>query len=143
MDNTSEEPFPGTPLGDGYYLVSEEELRDATIIRPGIPEPDDADMFEVPTELMTPTTELRPVDIVLFYDKHSSNPVDNGLNQWAFVVDFKRALYVRGVVHSIALANVRKLPNAVVVRRFPPPMAPTLLKCFSDAAGVRCGFRWQ
>lgn len=130
------EPFPGTPLGGGYYLLTDEQLRGAMIIRPGIPDPNHKDMVEAPTEPITSTTELRPVDIVLFYDERSSHSVDNGLNQWAFVVDSDRALYVRGGVHSIKLDKVRKLPNAIVVRRFPPPLAPYIAKML-----LRC--RWR
>jgi len=133
QDDPPPPPFPGVPIGDGYYLVTEEELRDATIIRPGIPDFDSEDTETVESEPINSTTILRPVDIIIFRERQSQHPTDaSGCNQWAFVVDQKQALYVRGLVRSIKLSNVHKLTNATVIRRIPEPLArfvaPMLLK---------------
>jgi hypothetical protein len=129
----SEEPFPGTPLGNGYYLVNEEQMKDFTFIRPGIVDLEADDIESAPQEPITPSTKLSPVDVIIFHEKGSQYPVDeSGCNQWAFVVDEKEALYVRGRVRSIPLSKVHKLENAIVVHRIPEPLAkfvaPMLLR---------------
>jgi hypothetical protein len=132
------EQFPGKSLGGGYYLVSDEELKGATIIRPGIYDPNDADLDTAPSEPILLSTVLKPVDVIIFYDKHSQYPLDetSGCNQWAFVVDKTKALYVRGWVRSIKLSDIPKLPNAIVIRRIPEPLAPYVARMLLE-------YRWR
>lgn len=132
-DEPNKEPFPGIPLGDGRYLLTEEELKDFTILRPGLPDYGSPEMTTLPVENIMEDTVLAPVDIVLFYDRRSHYPIDeSGCNQWAFVVDENKALYLRGLVHELKLKDIPELPNAKVVRRIPdalmPFVAPMLLR---------------
>jgi hypothetical protein len=116
-----ESPFPGKPLGYGVYEVSEEDLKDAVLFRPG--SPNFEEMEVAPHERITEQTVLKPVDVVIFYDRFSSHPLSGGCNQWAFVVDDKRALFSRAIVHSISLSKLRKKPNAIAIRRIPEDFA--------------------
>ena len=133
-DKSEDPPFPGTPVGDGFYILKPEDFEGATIFTPGIPDYDSGDFETLPHEAVTQATILKPVDVIIFFDKHSPHPVDEiDCNQWAFVVDHKQALYVRGGwVRSIKLADAHKLPNAIVIKRFGEPLtqylAPMLLK---------------
>jgi hypothetical protein len=132
-----DDPFPGVPIGDGYYIIDEKDLKDAIIMRPGIPDFDCPDSEIVSSEQITPTTSLKPVDVIIFNDKYSPYPTDeSGCNQWAFVVDDKRALYVRRVVRGIKLKDAHKLKNAIVIRRFPEALAPFL-------APMLLRYRWR
>jgi len=103
--------------------VTEEDLKDALILQAGVPDAG-PDQVTVPSERIEKSTELRPVDVILFYERRSQHPVDEtGCNQWAFVVDANRALYVRGYVRSINLSEIYLLQNATVVRRIPEALA--------------------
>jgi hypothetical protein len=125
-------PFPGKPLGGGYYEISEEEMKDWTIFTPGILDPD-GPFDELPHERVTKSTTFALLDIIIFFDWVSPHPVDErGCNQWAFVVDDQQALYIRGKVHSIPLSDIHKLDNPIVIHRIPEALAklvaPVLLK---------------
>jgi hypothetical protein len=129
-----DDPFPGKPLGGGLYEVDLNALGDDYVLfRPGMVDFDAEPVGSYPNEPITSTTELNPVDIVIFYDKWSLKPLSEGVNQWAFVVDNKRALFSRAFVHSISLDVLRKKPNATVVRRVPAqlaePVASLLIHC--------------
>jgi hypothetical protein len=124
--------FSGKPLGNGSYEVSEEEMKDWTIFRPGTPD-FDGPYDELPHERVTGRTTFALLDIVIFFDWVSPHPTDaSGCNQWAFVVDDKQALYIRGKVHSIPLSEIHKLDNPTIIRRIPEGLAmlvaPVLLK---------------
>ena len=93
--NSNEDAFPGKPLGDGLYEVDLSKIDDLVIYRPCMPNYDSADMATAPSEFITATTTLEPVDVVIFYDRFSRHPLSEGCNQWAFVVDSQRALFNR------------------------------------------------
>jgi hypothetical protein len=116
-------PFPGKPLGGGYYEISEEDLKDWTLFRPGIQHPDDP--FDIlPHEGVTKNTRFALLDIIIFFDWASTHPVDEGGRyQWAFVVDDYHALYIRGKVHSIALSDIHKMDSPTVIHRIPEALA--------------------
>jgi hypothetical protein len=125
-------PFPGKPLGNGYYEVTEEEMKDWVLFRPELPDPD-GDTGELPHERVKKSTTFSLLDIIIFFDWASTSPVDDsGCNQWAFVVDENQALYIRGKVRSVPLGDVHKLDNATVIHRIPEALgkllAPILLK---------------
>lgn len=125
-DKEHDEPFPGIPLGDGLYQMTDEDMKEAILFRPGMPNFDSSDNVTAPSELITVDTVLKPVDVIIFYDDLSRNPVDGGYNQWAFVVDDQQALFSRLFVHSIKLRDLRKNLNAVVIRRIPEGLAPMI-----------------
>jgi hypothetical protein len=129
----ADEPFPGKPLGDGLYEISDEELKNWTIFRPGIPHHHEDESSTLPSERVTKDTQFALMDIIIFFDWVSLTPVDeSGCNQWAFVVNDKEALYIRGKVHSITLSEAYKLDSVTVIHRFPVEVAkfiaPFLLK---------------
>lgn len=135
----SEEPFPGKPLGGGYYEISVEEIKDWTIFRRGIPDVSDSSET-LSSERVTKDTRFALMDIILFFDWMSLHPADDqtGWNQWAFVVSENEALYLRGRVHSIPVSEAYKLDSATVVHRFPEAIAkfiaPFLIKYRSHPA---------
>lgn len=118
-------------LRKSFYEITEEELNSATIFVPGLPDPDD--VSAVSHESLTAETTFSLMDIVIFFDWQSHNEVDSTqCNQWAFVVDDKQALYIRGKVHSLPLTEIHKLDYATVIHRIPEALAtlvaPVLLK---------------
>ncbi|HUC49518.1 MAG TPA: hypothetical protein VMA30_09040 [Xanthobacteraceae bacterium] len=121
---------------DNLKNLTEDDLEDALILTAGVPG-SFPNQITVPTEKINQSTALGPLDIVIFFEKRSPNPVDEtGCNQWAFVVDDKTALYVRGRVRSISIAKIRSLPNATVIRRVPAPLAPYV-------ASMLLKYRWR
>lgn len=125
-DDLKKEPFPGKSLGNGLYEVDIEDLNDAIWFRPGMPNFESDELETAPNEPITTSTVLKPVDVVIFYDRFSRYPLDGGCNQWAFVVDGNRALFSRLLVHSISLAKLRKKSNAIAIRRIPHEFAPAV-----------------
>src|ERR1700730_10286033 len=119
---------PNSEPRPGDVILTNDDVQDVVIIRPGLQNPDDPNRVVIKPEQVTPRSDLKPLDIVLFYDKHSKIPVQEGVNQQAFVVDDKRGLYIREMVHSISLSELRKKPEALVVRGVPEPVAPFVAK---------------
>lgn len=128
-----DEDFAGEYMVDGLYRISKEDLDKFTIIQAGMPRPDLPGAVAPVVELVTPDTVLKPLDIVMFWDRFSRNPEEDGFNEQAYVVDSRRALYQRGGIQSIPISKLRNMPNAIVVRFVPEPLAPyvarVLLRC--------------
>jgi hypothetical protein len=63
-------PFPGKPLRDGLYEVDLNALGDEYVLfRPGMVDFNAEPVGTYPNEPITSTTELKPIDVVVFYDK--------------------------------------------------------------------------
>ena len=137
-NENGDDAFPGIPLGDGQFLVGDEFFKDAVLFRPGMPDLGSYAGYEIArAEHVTCDTVLKPVDVVIFFDPHSKNPIDElGCNQWAFVVDEEKALFSRRLVHAITLIKLRAHPEAIAIRRIPPE--------FSDCvADFLMRYRWR
>jgi len=123
MDTTHSD---GPKFGD--LVIADDDMQNVVIIRPGQRDPDDTNHARTEPERINADTLLAPLDIVLFYDKQAKTPVDQGVNQQAFVVDDKRALYQRCLIRSISLAALRSKSEAIVVRGVPYQVAPYVAK---------------
>jgi len=138
-------PLDDPPPTPSVVILTEENLKeftaedfkDALILRAAAPD-NSPDQITVPSEPINQSTSLNPVDVIIFYEKRSPYPVDEktGCNQWAFVVDDERALYVRGLVRSIKLSKLYSLKNAIAIRRIPEPLAPYV-------ARLLLKYRWR
>jgi hypothetical protein len=118
------EPFPGKPLGNGLYEVDLNEMDDLHIFQARAPGFRPEDGVRVEPEPIGLDTPLGPLDLILFYDKKSRIPMEDGVNQQGYVVDDEQALYLRGRVRSIKLTELRKQGVALVVRGIHPALAP-------------------
>jgi len=112
----------------GDLVLTDDDYENPIIIRPGLPNPDAARRGQSQPEHLNAATPLGPLDVVLFYDKYSTIPVDEGVNQQAYVVSNKHALYRRGIIHSISLDHLRARSEAIVVRGVPYQVAPYVAK---------------
>ncbi|QIO32313.1 hypothetical protein [Bradyrhizobium sp. 1(2017)] len=123
----NESPPPPTP-GHDAPEAPEGDFSDAIFIQPGIRDPNDPRYERIEPEKITPNTVLKPLDIVLYFDKRSKILMQEGVNQQAYVIDDKRALFLRGIVGSISLEELKLKPEALVVRGVPDPIAPYVAK---------------
>lgn len=131
-----DDQFPGEYMGDDLYRISKEDLAEFTIIQAAFPRPDLPGAVAPTIDPVTPDTELKPLDIVMFYDRFSKNAEQDGVNEQAYVVDERRALYQRGIIRTISLKQLRNMPNASIVRIVPEPLAPYV-------ARMLLRYRWR
>lgn len=133
-ENDDDSPFEY--LGNGLYRIPKDRIDEVTFIHPGAIDHDSPDIIRVTPEPITANTELSLADIVLYYDKNSRNPLDGGFNQWAFVVDSRKALFLRGRVRSISIKKLKRTKGAVFIRRVPQGIAPAV-------AAMLLKYRWR